>query len=415
MFRSQTSLIATVLFLAAPAATAQIPVDHGVMFHTRFVPPDVVDVFGSGTITTITGVTGAAIVSTSGFLDPVTGDLIVGACDISFADGKIHRIELNGLVGSSSLIANTGGAELAGLDHDWNGDFYACDDLTIYKVSRASGAVSTWDINAYGIGEFSALCIDQEANKMWVGTFDDGSIGSSGVIEYDLAAGPGPGTVVMDLQAAGFDGRITGMDDAFGILYVSTFEDTNGQSVIIVDPAASFAFLAPGAPLVMVNGVAFDRLRNIAHLVEGDGACGVSVGFSGAYMTLDISTTTVTSIAGLSPPDRSPHDVAVNDLLDRTEVFPQRPSASTDFTLEAAAHGNAGDIAGVAVVAINGVPVNPIVLGAAVCDSGGFASFAAPVLGSTLTPGDQYSVLSARIDAGGQLHLGNQVEVIVQP
>ena len=49
------------------------------------------------------------------------------------------------------------------------------------------------------------------------------------------------------------------------------------------------------------------------------------------------------------------------------------------------------------------------------CDVGGFATFAAPVLGSTVTPGDQYSVLTARVTTTGFLVLGNQVEVIVQP
>ena len=126
--------------------------------------------------------------------------------------------------------------------------------------------------------------------------------------------------------------------------------------------------------------------------------------------TLGILTPIVTTFIG-----HAISDVVVNDFTDRTKVFPLQPSASSDFTLESAAHGYPGDIAGVAVVAINGATVNPIVLGASACDSGGFASFAVPVVGSSLTPGDQYSVLSARLDAGGQLHLGNQVEIVVQP
>ena len=413
--KAVSALIA--LVAVAPLAGAQIPPDHGVMINSNGVPPDVVDVFGGGTITTLTGMSGSVNSTASGFLDPVTGELWLGGCD-SFAAGKIHRVTLSGLAASSSTeVADAGSLVINGMDYDRNGDVYACDNNTVHKIDRATGALSTWDTNTYAFGDFNALSIDQEANKMFVGT-SSAYVASSGVIEYDLSAGPGPGVIIADIQAQGFDGRLNGMDDAFGLLYITTFEDTLGQSVIILDVASGYAFAAPGAPIAQVNGVRFDRKNLLAHIVEGDGVCAVSIGLFEDYLTLDIGTSTVTTIPGLTTaPERGVHDVALNDFLDRTEVFPQRPSASAAFTLEAAAHGLPGKVAGTAVTAINGTPLlSPILLGAGICDSGGFLTSSVPVGAGLLSAGDTLQITSLRFIGGGAgLVIAPSVDVIFVP
>ena len=401
--------IAFLVALSGPLAVAQIPVDHGIRFSYTNIGTESIDI-AAGTATELAGGPGFSDAINCGVIDPVTGHLWAGG--VQFSAGRLWKGTLSGLsIASWDIFSDLpGNLSSRGIDLDWNGDLFVCEDNTIYQVDRDTGVSTTWDTNTYSLGIFNTLCIVQETNTMYVGCWNDGSLGgSAGILEYDLSAGPGPGTLVADFPALGLDGQISGMDDGFGVIYVTTFEASVGQSVVLFDPTSGTAFAAPGAPVGNpLYGVYIDRKTALAHLVE----LGTT---ADPYYTLDITTGTLTTVVSTAVAGQIPSDVGVNDFTDRTEVFPQRPSASGDFTLEAAAHGFPGDIAGVAVVAINGAPVNPIVLGASVCDSGGFASFAAPVLGSTVTPGDQYSILSARIDTGGQLHLGTQVEVIVQP
>ena len=414
--------IVSSLVVVAPLAGAQLPPDHGVMINSYGPTHDIVDVLGGGTLTPIAGLFGPVTGAGAGFLDPVTGELWIGGC-FGGALGAVYRVELSGLAASSfSLFADFGSESITGMDYDRNGDIYACDATMLYKVDRATGTFSTWSTLSFP-GEFNALCIDQEANKMYAGTFDDGTGGSSGVIEYDLAAGPGPGVMSADLQAMGFDGRVTGLDDAFGLLYVTTLEDTLGQSVILLDPGSGFAFVAPGAPLSQVNGVVFDRKNLLAHLVEGSpnflNPCWDFFQVVEDYLTLDIGTATVTTIPGnpTASLDQIPHDVVFNDLLDRTEVFPQRPSASAAFTLEVAAHGLPGKVGGTAVTAINGTPLpTPILLGAGFCDSGGFLTSSVPVGAGLLSAGDTLQITSLRFIGGGAgLVIAPSVDVIFVP
>lgn len=392
----------TIAAALASSAAGQVPPDHGVYFGSNAAPPVVVDP-ASGAMTVISGIFGSPTSTTAGFLDPVTGELWVGGCG-GFAAGKIYRISMSGLAASgSSLVGGTGGGDVVGMDHDWNGDVYVCDAQTIYKIDRATGTIALWDTNSYGAGDLNALCIDQSTNRMWVGTWDDGTIGSSLVVEFDLTVGPGSATVVVDVQAQGFDGRITGMDDVFGTIHVCTEEDALGQSVLIVDPLSGVAFPAPGAPLRKLAGIAFDHRNFVAHLIEGDGSCVVFSGVIEDYHILNISGPVLTTFAGLpDPPSQSYHDVAVNDFLDLTEVFPRRPSATAAFTLEAAAHGLPGNIAGTAVTAINGAPLPaPILLGAGLCDAGGFQTSNVPVPAGTLSAGDSIDVTGLRLIGGG--------------
>ena len=405
----------TAIAVLASSAAGQVPPDHGITFCSNGAAPVIVDP-ATGTMTIVSGIAGSPTSSSSGFLDPVTGELWVGTCG-SFAAGGIYRIALSGLTASTwSLIGNTGGGDVIAMDHDWNGDVYACDGQTIYRIERATGTISFWDNNSFGVGDFNALCIDQFTNKMWVATWDDGTLGSSLIVEYDLSLGPGSAVLAVDVQAQGFDGRITGMDEVFGTLYVATEEDLLGQSLLIVDPVSGVVFPAPGAPLRRLAGVTFDHRNFLAHVVEGDGSCVVFGGVVEDYHTLNVSGPVLTTIPGLTD-SRSVHDLAVNDLLDRTEVFPQRPSASASFTLEAAAHGLPNKVAGTAVTAINGTPLlSPILLGAGFCDSGGFFTTSVPVGAGVLSAGDSVEITGLRFIGGGAgFVIAPPVNVIFMP
>ena len=98
-------------------------------------------------------------------------------------------------------------------------------------------------------------------------------------------------------------------------------------------------------------------------------------------------------------------------------MFPQRPSASTAFTLEIAAHGLPGKVAGTAVTAINGAPLpTPILLGAGFCDSGGFLTSNVPIGAGQLSAGDTLQVTSLRFIGGGAgIVIAPSVDVIFVP
>ena len=392
----------------ALSSSAQIPVDHAARFAGGGVGVEDIDV-STGTVTELPGGPGFANSVNCAVIDPVTGNLWGGG--LNFSDGRVWKGTLSGLsIAAWDVFSDLpGGNAGTGIDLDWNGDIFICENDTLYKVDRVTGSFSTWDTNTYGMGNFNALTIAQDTNTMYVGTWDDGTLGTAGVIEYDLSTGPGSGTVVADFPAMGFDGRINGMDDIFGVLYVATSEDTLGQSLIILDPVSGFAFTATGAPTGnAVNGVRVDRKTGLVHMAD----LGTSMD---NYWTLEVGSGTLKLIATTAVAGQLISDLDINDFTDRTEVFPQRPSASAAFTLETAAHGEAGKFAGTAIVAFNGVPLAvPIVLGFVVCDSGGFATINVPVAAGTLSSGDMVTLSSARF-VSGSLVLGTSVDVVFGP
>jgi hypothetical protein len=109
--------------------------------------------------------------------------------------------------------------------------------------------------------------------------------------------------------------------------------------------------------------------------------------------------------------------IAVNDLLDRTEVFPRAPSVGARFVLEAAAHALPGDIAGLFVVAVGGVPLPAAIqLGIGIADAGGFVRARVPLNPVGLPAGLSLTVAGARIDgATGRLVIASPADVVFQP
>ena len=117
---------------------------------------------------------------------------------------------------------------------------------------------------------------------------------------------------------------------------------------------------------------------------------------------------------GINP--GAPAGVVVNDLLDRTEVFPKRPSTAAGFTVAAAAHGMPGEFAAVAIVAINGLPIAPSFLASGFCDGGGFLRASIDVAADVLDAGDVFTIQSARLDLSAlTIVFGDTVDVVIVP
>ena len=384
---------------------AQVPLDHGLRFSYNTIGVEDVDL-GTGVATKLPGAVGWYASCWGGTIDPVTGELWTGG--VTFSAPRLAKHTMSGpAITSTTIVALLdAGLSLRSIDFDRNGDIYTLNSGTIYQVDRATGTPTVWDVDSYA-GEFIAMCISMETNTMYVGTFDN-YYGASAIIEYDLGAGPGPGTVLFDPQALGYSGEVTGMDDAPGGLLFITTRGTYGDSLIAHDPPSGTTFLVNGAPSVGLADVWWDRKFGILHMV-GDG-------FTDDYWTLDLTSGMATQIT-YGADIQSLGNVAVNDFTDRTEVFPQRPSASSAFTLETAAHGLPGKIAGTAVTAINGTLLpTPIQLGAGFCDSGGFLTHSVDVPAGLLSAGDVLQITSLRFLGGGTgLVIAPSVDVIFVP
>ena len=160
----------------------------------------------------------------------------------------------------------------------------------------------------------------------------------------------------------------------------------------------------PGAPFSPVGDVWFDHERELLHIL------GLPV-----YWTLDPGTgvrTTIDSGTGVE----TAAQIVVNDLIDRTDAFPRTPSASAGFLFEAAAHGNAGELAGILITKIDGFPIPPLILALGSTDAGGFFSLQLPVPPNTLSAGTTLTITGARKDTtSGLIVFGSDVDVAMQP
>jgi hypothetical protein len=167
-----------------------------------------------------------------------------------------------------------------------------------------------------------------------------------------------------------------------------------------------------GAPSTWINAIEFNHLDGSLHFVH-------SVD-SHEWIRLDLVTGTQTVVdnshPGSGPFSPSPNGtaMAINDLMHRTEVFPKHPSSSAGFTLAATAHGAPGDFAGLAVTAVNGVPVFLSIGSIGICSPGGHFPVQAPIAPGALPPGTVFSVTAGTLDpATLVLTFGQPVDVVV--
>jgi len=389
------------LAFCAGVSTAQVPVDNGIRM--SFGVPggaDLVDpMTGLSTLITGLSINGAQI--NAGAIDPVNGDVLLGGINSSggVSNGQVRRVTLTGsavLTETFIVDVNATSTSLKSIDFDRNGDIYTCDVNAAYRISRATGMSTTLFTNTFS-GTLNALCIDMVAHKAWIGTFTGGVL-----IEHDIASGTT--TQLGVASVAGFDNQISGLDDdGSGVLYVTTF-NAAGQSVYKFDTNTNLFSAQPGAPLVGLNDAWYNRKDGMVHLV--------GAGANDDYYILDPVAGTNVQVT-FAASTGTPANVAVNDFTGRTEFFPQRPTAGVPFTFEAAAHGGAGDIGIIAIVAVNAIP-NFIQLAAGICDSGGFfpTTLAVPGVGPA---GTTITIQTATINlAVPSLLIGNPLNMVFQ-
>ncbi|MEM7202236.1 MAG: hypothetical protein AAF628_18345 [Planctomycetota bacterium] len=360
----------------------------------------------TGAVTAVLGLVPAERHPGSGLLDPATGEIVVGGpC------GGLRALRLAGHEVTQRRQIRTPAApvSIAAVALDRDGNYFYCTGTELLRVDRQTGLVSVWDeLTANGV--YNALTIDAEAGRMYVGTFSL-LVGNPGFIfGYDIDAGPAPGDLLLDTGAAGLDGFITGLThDGAGTIYIAA-TGFSGPTVAAFEPATGAAALVPGAPATPVNGLAYDRERDVLHLVG-----------RGGYGLLDLGSGALTEVASpvssgaIGEPVSS--GVIVNDLLDVTTAFPRQPSASTPFVFEVAAHAQPGELAAVIVVAVDGIAIDPVALVVGQAGRGGDvrASWSIDPSALGVRAGSSMTLRGARASGRVGVVLGSSIDVVFVP
>jgi hypothetical protein len=411
MKRGTQFLTSLTLVAAATSASAQVPVDEGVRFTFNRDPLnpvspgiELVDVSG-GTATPLAGLLAIDYENNCGTIDPINGDIISGG--YGFSNGWIRRIALSGTtVSSASTIVNIG-SELGLKDivYGDNGDLYTTNGKALYVVDRATSTPVVRDAAVAALSSSSsanAMTFDLATGILYIAIWGPAG-GTSGLVSYDTYNWSAPKVSLISMSSTPYSSELTGLThDGAGNLFVSCWDNT-GSSVLRYELGTGTISAVPGSPNFGVNAVHYNRRTGQLHLV-GAGRDGV-VGDS-EYYTLDPNSGVLTQITSGSVVG-APSDVVVNDMTDLTTLFPRLPSTAVDMTIETAAHGNPGEVAGLAITAINGAPVSPpieLVVGA--CDSAGIVSYTQTIPAGTFPPGTQFTVTSARIDGGTSVVIG---------
>jgi hypothetical protein len=408
------------LVAASPAAptVAQVPVDWGVRFafHASGAASSgiqLVDPSGATAPLAVAGLSPEALQASSGCLDPVLGKLYIGGGGTSAAQGQVRAIRMSGaeVSGETLLAALPYLADIVDLDLDANGNLFALAYDRVWRVRRNTGEVSLWAINPLpSFVAWGALAIDRETNRMWIAERSYFALGSNSAYVWILDQGPGPGTFAFDLTSCCVAPTAMAYDGS-GHLYVgSSLQFWSAVWKVDVATGAGAPLAQPAYP--PIGGLAFDRKHARLHLIEDvSGSAAVQ-----RYLLLPEAGGAFSTVHAFPSSTDVPSSVAVNDLTNRTEVFPRRPSASAQERFEFAAHGLPGEYGFVALTAVNGAAVSPLVLGFGVCDAAGYSIGSLTLAADSLAAGTVLTLGSARLDVGtGLLSLGLPVEVVFGP
>ncbi len=400
-----------VVFLLASSLAAQVPVGHGVRFSKTSPSPTgngvvLVDL-ATGALTPVSGLSADAQEAYSGGFDPVTGRLIVGGGGTPGAAGTLRVVQLAGTAAAAEIvIADLGDADVLDLAIDRDGGVMAIESGRLVHVERHVGTITPWDVDAYP-GKMSAVATDRATNRCWVATSTSTAFEDNVLIEYDLDAGPGPGTVIASLSFTGLPTEIDGLDyDGLDRLYLGGFD-------FLFDPLYAYSlsggtFTPITAGSLTLSGLHVDRRTGDVHV-----ATRVPTLFSAEWLLVDPAIGVPATLATFPPANEIARALKVNDLIDRTEVFPRRFSAAAATLVEMAAHGNAGDFALLYASKVNGVPINPIVLGSGLTDAGGFYTLGINLAPGALAAGITVTLASVRLDLGtGALTFGSEADVL---
>lgn len=381
---------ALLAFSLAVPATAQLPVDHAAVFSSLFTAGEgilVVDVHGGGGVVAEIELPVPFHLPPFGVMDPVSGDFVVAGGHVD-SQGKLLWVELDGLEIARSEVFVDFGSDAAPthLAFGPNGDLFLTEGGSLIAVDRHTGVPTVWDTPGHAL--LGGIAVDVGGGRLYLAGQE---LDHVEIVEYDIAAGPGPGTPVAELPIALPFAGVYGFVYGGGSLYAT--------STKILPPAEVHLFaveLANGevSELPLPPGEAFflgyDEAHGTLHVVKaGEGE---------DYWLLDPSGGELTSVPG---------DLGFalgdgpepNSMVDRTSVFPRTVDVGESFTFEAAAHGYPGEPAGLFVTRISGVATQPLPLGTGVCDSGGFLSVELGVPGGLLSAGDTFEVTAVRFDA----------------
>jgi hypothetical protein len=374
--RALRTLVALPLLSAAVAAQVS-PGDSArlTIGGAPMVGLEVVDADGDGSATPVAGIPAGFAGLNAGVIDPTTGEL--WAVGVEATAYRVVRITLSGSsVLSATLAASVAGTGtgFSGIDLDRDGNAMVCDNRAVWKVDRATGAVTPWTTGTIP-GEMNALVIDRATNTMWTVGLESSFTPGAELREYDLDAGPSDGVVALDPPSAGLPTAAAGMVlDGQGGLYVGAWD-----GLYRFTPSTGTTQVLPISGVSNeMNGIDLDAVSGLLH-------CGGGTQGNGTYSVIDAVTQTGVAINDdyLCPFDASYFTcllstptvaaVCVNDFLHTTSLFPRVASHAAGFTLEASAHGNDGDLGAVAIAEVNGAPLpNPLFLGGlGVCDLGG--------------------------------------------
>ncbi len=402
--RYAPAVVALALFGATVAA--QVPVGHAARFiadTTGSPNPFGIDLVDpdTGSFQPVTGLSASASNIFSGVIDPATGDLW-----LTGADNTVRRVTLQGAaVVSEQIVVPARSLPFIGIKLDRDGNAFGHDLTTVYRIERHTGVVTPWDtLTAVYPGDLlGGIEIDPVSNTMWAAVGIQFP-GPGSIIRWDVDAGPGIATVAGMISFSGwFSPTLNDCSfDGGQRLYVGT-----GSGIRFLNLQTGLFSLAPGGGFDKTNSVAWDRRRGVLHAVGGRNP-------PAKYWLYDPPTFSLPVVWPHTID--SPVAVDVNDFLDTTTVFPHAPSAAAGFRLEAAAHGQAGDLAGVVLMSVNGVPIPPMFLGVGFADAGGFLTTSIRIGPGRLPAGTSLGILAVRVDAATMgVYPSNLVTVTLGP
>jgi len=371
----------------------------------------------AGTATTVSGLVGGDAGRLFALrIDPADGTVFASLTELS-SPGEIRRVELAGgaVVAQTTVLSLGLNRYSGGCDLDRDGNLFATDNpffggtSFIQRVDGQTGATTVWATSPVVDLAYTALAIDDTTNTLWVLAKKIGAIFPTRLLRSPIEGGP-VWTEVATINSNHGDGLDT---DEAGNVWLTDELD----AIHHYDDATG---VLTSTPLVLEGSespewLTYDRRDGSLHVVMR------GAGILGTYNNGGYYTFAQGSSVGSEVLDQcdigDPTTVVLNDLIDETTVFPKTASVASPVTIRAAMHGEAGDLAALAIVAVGGAPIAPLVVGTpGVCDAGGFYKLQATFAPGSLPAGATLTIQGARLDlATGGIAFGSTVDFETVP
>jgi hypothetical protein len=315
-------------------------------------------------------------------------------------------------VSGETVLVDLGNPDVQDLALDRDGNYVAVQSGQLAIVSRQTGQVTTFDTDHYE-GEMTALAVDAETNRCWVATTTTTAFEDNVLIEYDLDDGPGPGVLLASLSFNGHMNFINGLAyDGTDSLYLGGNDFFDAPRLLRYTlSTGQITDVAPALPEISIAGVHVDLRTGELHFAETAAPL-----FPASWYVVDPEVGVATPVATWAPAQEYARALDLNDWIDRTALFPRHASASASTLVEMSAHGLPGELGYLAVVAINGSPIAPLIVGTGFMNSGGYYALSATLSPGMLPAGLSFTLISARRDlTTGHVTIGTQAELSVGP